>query len=99
MSWTRLSVTTMFLVIILVVSVFGGHFGYSVNGVPQGGLVEGQPGILGALSWGWNAIGFYFSMMTFQIDNVPVEVNIVFLVINIITLLMIVSLFLPGGGG
>jgi hypothetical protein len=61
-----------FIVILLTVSIFGGHFGYTVNGVPHAGAVSTQnPGIFGALGWVWDSVQFLFEMMTFQIDGMP----------------------------
>jgi len=48
MGWTKLATLAFLLFIIFAVSIFGGHFGYTVNGVPKGGEnVEGSlpPGV------------------------------------------------------
>lgn len=99
MAWSKLAVLTMLLVIIFTVSIFGGHFGYTVDGVPQGGEVNESPGILGALSWGWNGLSFLFSMTTFQVDDMPVVISTIFLLMSLVSIVVLVSMFLPGGAG
>lgn len=99
MGWTKLAVLTLFLIVIFTVSVIGGHFGYTVDGVPQGGAIESEPGFLGAISWAWNGLGFFYNMVAFNIDGVPTEISVIFLIMSLITIYMIVSTFLPGGSG
>lgn len=99
MSWSKLGVLMLFICIIFTVAIFGAHFGYTVNGVPKGGDIEGKPGILGAIEWGWNAIGFLWDMMTFQVDDCPDIMGYIFAAISLICLFIIVSIFLPGGSG
>lgn len=72
MGWTSYAVLALMLVIILTVSVFGGHFGYTVNGVPKAGAVSGNnPGLLGALGWVWDSVQFFFDILSFRIDGMP----------------------------
>ena len=99
MGWSKLGVLALLLVIIFTVSVFCGHFGYSVDGVPQGGIVEGKPGLLGAVQWGWDALVFLFNMMSFQIDGVPELIGIVFIIMSLLSAFILVTIFLPGGSG
>lgn len=99
MGWTKLGVLALFLVIIFTVSAFCSHFGYTVDGVPQAGFIEGQPGLLGAVQWAWDGLGFLFNMMTFQIDGVPELIGIIFIIMSILSLFIVVSIFLPGGSG
>lgn len=98
MNWSRLAILTLLFVIIFTVSIFGGRFGYTVNGVPQGGTVEGKPGILMAIIWGWNALQFFFDMIFFQVDGMPEVFSFIFLLMALISIYILVSLFLPGGG-
>lgn len=44
-------------------------------------------------------MGFYGNLMTFNVDGVPFELSLVFLFINILGACLLVSMFLPGGGG
>lgn len=43
MSWSKLGLLAALLVIIFTVSAFGGHFGYTVNGMPKGGETSVLP--------------------------------------------------------
>jgi len=99
MGWTKLGTLAFFLVIIFTVSVFCGHFGYTVDGVPQGASIEGQPGLLGAISWASDAFGFLFNLMTFQVDNTPELIGIIFIIMSLLSLTILVMMFLPGGSG
>lgn len=99
MSWSKLGVLILMLVIIFTVSLFGGHFGYTVDGVPKGGDISEAPGILGAISWAWNGLAFVYDMMSFQVDNMPVIINTIFLIMGLVTLFLFVTMFLPGGSG
>jgi len=72
----------------LVVSMFGAHFGYTVDGVPQGG---GDFSIIKGMS-------YFYDMTTFSIDGAPAELSAVFLLITLLSVFIIVSTVLPGGG-
>jgi len=81
------------LAVMITSGLVGGHFGYTVNGVPYGGTIaEGTPGILGLVEWVWNGIYFMFQMVTFRIDGMPVGVNCVFIVMSLLSIFLIVSL-------
>jgi hypothetical protein len=81
------------LIVMFAVGGVGGHFGYSVNGVPQGGVIGGSsPGILGVVDWIWSSIGFLFSMVTFRVDNMPSFVSAIFVIMSIMVVVLIVSL-------
>lgn len=97
---TRFGILILLLFIIFTVSAIGDHFGYTVDGVPQGGeVVESSPGILGVISWGFGAVGFLFHVMSFQVDGMPELMGMVFIIMSLISVVIFVSLFLPGGGG
>lgn len=96
---TRIGVLIFILVLVLTSSCFGSHLGYTVDGVPKGGsLSNEQPGILGAISWGWDSIQWLIDLTGFQMD-VPAEVSGFFIMIILVAGFIVVSLFLPGGGG
>jgi hypothetical protein len=81
------------LITIFFTGLMGGHFGYTVNGVPQSGnLSASEPGILGVLSWSWEGIKFMFSMVTFRVDGMPAFVSVIFVIMSIMTIFLIVSL-------
>lgn len=88
MSWTKLGALGFIVFIMIVLSVFGGHFGYSVHGQPQGGEVS--------LLSTW---GYFAGMMTFSIDDTPDLFSWVFIFMTIVSAAILVMMFLPGGGG
>lgn len=103
---TKYGLLMFLLVVMMTVSIFGGYFGYTVRGVPQGVSVErseptwwenslefvGLGALVGVMSFTWNAIGFLFNMATFQIDNMPVFISVIFLIMSILVVAIIVSL-------
>jgi hypothetical protein len=83
------------LVITMVTtSLFGGHFGYEVNGVPQASAMahEASPGLLGILDFAWDSTLFMFNMTTFQVDGMPIFISAIFLVMGIAVVWLIVNL-------
>ena len=84
---TKIGVLILILFVMLVVSVFGAHFGYAVDGVPKGGdfsLVQGM--------------SYFYDMTTFNIDGMPAEMSAVFILITLLSIYIIVTSVLPGGG-
>jgi hypothetical protein len=75
MSHTKEGIFFFLVFFILAVSVFGGHFGWTTNGVPAGG-----DNIL------LDTFGFFSAMVFFNIDGLPAVFNIVFSLVNILTL-------------
>lgn len=93
MHLTKYSVLLGLLIVQCFSGLIGGHFGYTVNGVPQGGAVSAvAPGILGVVEWVWDSMIFMFHMVTFQVDGMPAFVNIIFIIMSIMTVFLIVSL-------
>ena len=73
--------------------MMGSHFGYTVNGMPEGALISsGQPGLLGVVEWVWDSMVFMFQMVSFQVDNMPAAVSVIFVVMAIMTVFVIISL-------
>ena len=71
----------------------GSHFGYTVNGMPQGAaLAEGAPGFLEFVTWVWNSMVFMFEMVSFRVDNMPVAVSVIFVIMAIMSVFLIISL-------
>jgi len=71
---------------IIVVSVFGGHFVYAVNGLDMNGVdTVSDVGFLGmnVLGWAWNTIHFMFGMITFSIPGMPGFMSGLFLFISL----------------
>lgn len=91
MGWTKIGLLLIILILILTVNYFGNHFGYTVQGVPQGGSVEGSTPSIFDLSFMWD-------LMSFQIDGVPDYVSIVFIIVSLLALYILVTTILPGGG-
>jgi hypothetical protein len=102
MNVTKYGLLIGLLIIMVVVGLFGGHFGYTVHGVPQGGQVYEEPDIggwlswvepiLGIVSWVWDGITFMWDMVTFQIDGMPVFISSVFLIMSLLSVFLILSL-------
>ena len=93
------------LVVIVTVSIFGGYFGYEVSGVPKGFEVQarqpgwwtnviefwGLGGVGDTVAFTMAAIGFLFCMATFQVDNMPVFISMVFVIMSLLTGFLIVN--------
>ena len=75
MSHTKEGIIFFLVIFILTISLIGGHFGWTTNGVPAGG-----DNILA------DTFLFFSAMITFNIDNMPVVFNIVFVAVNIMVL-------------
>jgi len=88
MNWTKLGALAFLVFIMIVLSVFGGHFGYTVHGEPEGGEVS--------LISAW---GYFAGMMTFSIDDTPALFSWAFIFMCIMSGAILVMMFLPGGGG
>jgi hypothetical protein len=81
------------LCVMIFSSLVGGHFGYTVNGVPQtADLSLATPGFLGVVEWVWDSIVFMFNMVTFRVDGMPVFVSAIFVVMSVLVVFLIVSL-------
>lgn len=91
MGWTKIGLLLLILIFIFTVNYFGGHFGYTVHGVPKGGSVGGSTPSIFDLSFMWD-------LMSFQIDGVPEYLSIVFIIISLLALYILVTTILPGGG-
>lgn len=79
------------LILIFSVAGFGGCAGYEVAGVPQGGAVE-SPGIFAMLDWSWEALEFLFYMTTFQVDDMPVFISTIFVIMGLLTIFIIIRM-------
>lgn len=85
----KVSLLVLILFVLIIVSTFGSHFGFSVNGVPQ------NPDQDFSLTKG---MSYFYNMTTFQIDGMPAVMSAVFLFIVLLSIYIIVSTVLPGGG-
>jgi len=93
MALSKYSLLLGLLIVMVVTGLFGSHFGYTVNGVPQGGvLMEEAPGVLGIFSWVWSGITFMFQMVTFRVDGMPIFIGVIFGVMSVMVVFLIVSL-------
>lgn len=91
MSISRYGLMALLLTIMATVSGFSSYAGYTVQGEPQGGLVASAPGILGVITWVWDSMKFMFQMVTFQVDNMPMVVSVIFGVMSFMVVFLIVS--------
>jgi hypothetical protein len=67
-----------YIVFVTVVSYFGSSLGYTVNGVDIAGYSGG---------FDTNAIvGYFWNMLMFSIDGMPVWINLIFIVLSAIFL-------------
>jgi len=94
------------LIIMVVASIFGGHFGYSVSGVPHGweaaqagsswwgNVLEfwGFGAVMDVVAFTLESINFMFNMALFRIDNMPAFISVIFLVMSLMTAYLIVNL-------
>jgi hypothetical protein len=97
MGWTNYALTALLVVIQGVVGLFGSYFGYTVDGVPMAGYVSGEsPGIFGVVEFIWESIEFYFNMLTFQVDDMPIFIGMIFIIMGIMTVVLIINLIRGG---
>lgn len=81
------------IIVILVTGLFGAHFGYTVDGVPQSAEVgEGEPGILGALAFAFSSITFLVSMVAFRVDGMPIWISSIFIFMGMMSVMLVASL-------
>jgi len=94
MNLSKYSLLIGLLIIMLTVGLMGNHFGYEVDGVPQGAALTqgGTPGLLGIVDFVWDSIVFMFNMTTFQVDGVPVWVGAIFLIMGLMVVFLIVNI-------
>lgn len=93
MGWSKYGLTALLLVVQSAVGLVGGFAGYQVDGVPVGGeMSSGSPGILGIVEWVWDSLVFYFHMLTFQVDGMPVPIGAIFIIMGLLTVTLIVNL-------
>lgn len=78
---SKYDVIIMIIILIIVTSILGGVFGYTVNGVPS--HPDEDTNIL------VDGIVFFYSMMSFQIDNMPIYVGAVFWVLSLLSLYLL----------
>lgn len=97
MSISRYGLMALLLTIMATVSGFSSYAGYTVQGELQGGVAEGAPGILGVVTWVWESMKFMFQMVTFQVDNMPMVVSVIFGVMSLMVVYLIVSTIRGGG--
>lgn len=78
MNWTKYAVLTLILVLEFVVGIFCSHFGWAVDGIPQGGDIGSTPSYL------WD-------MAKFNIDGMPAMFSFIFDLINIVIVTLALS--------
>lgn len=89
----KYGVLAALVIVILVTGLMGAHFGYTVDGVPQGvEASDEEPGLLGGITYAFSSIGFLFSMVAFRIDGMPIWISTIFIFMGIMSITLIVSL-------
>lgn len=78
MFWSKYALLAFILVVMFTMSIFGAHFGWTVEGVPKGGGIGATP-------------SFLWDMVTFRIDNMPIIINAVFDIVIILLVFMAVN--------
>lgn len=78
MPGSKYAVLTLILVVMGAVSIFGAHFGWTVNGVPNVGGIGATP-------------AFLYDMVFFRIDGMPVFITAVFDIVIIMVVFMAVN--------
>jgi len=87
------------LLIMLCVMIFGGQLGITVSGeIVQPSVGEDAPGLLGIISWCWDGMVFFFSMIAFSVPGMPVWISAGFLIATLL-ILFIVLKWVRGTGG
>lgn len=76
---------------ILIVSLLGGYAGFTADGMSYEVSTE-EPNIVTIFPWIWNSIQFYWCIITFQVDNCPVFINVFFQLISAIGAYLLVTL-------
>ncbi len=91
---SKYSLLLLLLLIIFSTSIFGGHMGYTVDGMPQGSITsnESDPGTFGAFGWAWDSAKYMFHMSTFQVDSMPVWIASIFTIMSLMVTFLIISL-------
>ena len=89
-----ISVLIGILIIQLVVSIFGSHFGIGGISAPVSDATVSTeaPGILGALGWVWESLDFWWKMNSFQVEDMPVFISAVFLLMTVTGVVLIIRL-------
>ena len=98
---TDIGIFLAFTIILMVVSIFGGHFTFGAPGYLGNTAIVANtsaPGLLGVLSWLWNGVAWYFMMMFFQVPNMPIFIGAVFWVISAVYALVFFKLVRGTGG-
>lgn len=101
------SILSLFVIINLTVSTFGAKLGYHVNGVAKGIIEKNQdPSFFETMIEGsWlpgfvkdtilsisDNLEFLWYLTTFQVDNVPIFLSLVFIFMNIMLVFIIIKL-------
>ena len=85
--WSKFGVLALLLVLMFVPAIFAAHFGYTVNGVPEGGLSTNSGGMV------LDAIGYLTHSLTFSIDGMPPAMGFFFIFVIIMMIAVIISMF------
>jgi len=85
--WSKFGVLALLLVLMFVPAAFAGHFGYTVNGVPQGGLSTSAGGMV------MDTIGYLNHALTFSIDGMPAGFSLFFVFLTLMMIAVIISFF------
>lgn len=91
---TEYAVLLSLVVIQITVGIFGAYAGYTSGGVARGIEVISLEGLnpVTVVTWVVESGRFMFSMLSFQVDGMPVPVNAIFVVMGIMTIFIILKL-------
>lgn len=88
------------LIVVLCLMILGGNVGLTVYGeLNDITLPSTQPGLTGIISWCWNGIQFFLSIMLFQIPGMPPWLTLVFWVILVVLPLITIINWVRGKSG
>ena len=90
MSISAYGLLAFLLIMIGTVSGFASYAGFTVKGVPIGGEAISSTGLLGLVEWAWNSLVFLFTMSTFQVDDMPILLSGIFLIMELLAVFLII---------
>lgn len=94
-----MSYVVLFIIILFdaILTLMAPLAGFTVQGeLVFATINQTQPGIFGALEWLWDSMQFIFYLSTFQIDNIPTWVTMIFIVSQVMMWYLIIKLIRGG---
>jgi hypothetical protein len=77
----------LIIICTFVPAAFASHFGYTVNGLPQGGISPDSGGMI------TDTIGYLYHAVSFSIDGMPAGLGVYFIFVALMAVAVIISFF------